>query len=83
MSEAIANWVPPSILVGMLLGGIAIFYQKLDKLLDKIDTRLNAIERQLNAYATIEQLGRMGDRLDGRATNNSERIAVLEALGRR
>lgn len=80
MNEALSSWVPPSVLVGVLMALLAVAYSKLDKLLERIVSRLEAIERRMHDYATIEQLGRLGDRLDGRTTNNSERIAVLEAL---
>lgn len=57
--------------------------RKADALLNRIITRIEALEKQSHSFATLEQLGRMGDRLDGRTTNNSERIAVLEALSKR
>lgn len=83
MNEALASWVPPSVLVGVALSAAIFLWNKLDKLLEKIVTRLESIESKLHGYATVEQLGRLGDRIDGRVTNISERVKVLEVLGRR
>ncbi len=80
MTEVVANWVPSTILAAIVLGGIGWASKKLDRLLDKIVARLEAIEGRQHEFATVEQLGRAIDRVDGRTTNNSERIAVLEAL---
>ncbi len=83
MNEALANWIPSSVLVVVSLALISLLWKKADTLLDKIIARLEAVERQAHTFATIEQLGRACDRLDGRTTNNSERLAVLEALRHR
>lgn len=83
MNESLSAWVPPSVLVGVLLALAAVLMRKADALLNRIVSRLDALEKQAHSFATVEQLGRACDRLDGRATNNSERIAVLEALTRR
>ncbi len=83
MGEAFSAWVPPSLLGACFLAVMAVLFRKGDALLSKMIARIEALEKQSHTFATIEQLGRMGDRLDGRTTNNSERIAVLEALSKR
>ena len=83
MSETLAAWVPPSVLAGIVIAVFGFWFTKLDRLLEKIVSRLEALERASNTYATLDQVGRLGDRFDGRVTNVTERVAILEALGKR
>lgn len=83
METALAQWVPPPILVGIIFAILTAMLVKFDRLLDKILSRLELLEQRSHTYATNDMLGRLGDRLDGRVTNVAERVAVIEALGRR
>jgi len=83
MDDAISQWIPHTVLAGVLLASLRYGFGKLDRILEKIGDRLTALERAQSNYATLEQLGRLGDRIDGRTTNVTERVAVLEALAKK
>lgn len=83
MTEELAHWVPNSVMAACLLLAIAMLWRVFAKRLDKIEFTLEALRERIPGLATVEQLGRLGDRMDGRTTNATERIAVLEALERR
>lgn len=83
MDAVISQWIPSTVLAAVLLSALRYGFNKLDKLLEKIGERLTDLEKASMGYATVDQLGRLGDRIDGRTTNVAERVAVLEALGKR
>ena len=83
MTEEIAHWVPNTVMAACLLLAIGMLWRVFAKRLDKIEATLESVKERLPTFATIEQLGRACDRMDGRITNVTERAAVLEALERR
>lgn len=46
--------------------------------LDDIKKTLTDMDKKSVMYVTLEQIGRLGDRLDGRITNVNQDIAVLK-----
>lgn len=71
MNELLATWVPAPILAAVVI----FFGRSLWKRLERIET---AIE-QLHKFATVEQLGSMGNRFDERVANLRERVSVIES----
>lgn len=83
MTEELAHWMPNTVMAACLLVAIAMLWRMFTKRFDKMESAIETIRERLPVLATVEQLGRLGDRIDGRTTNATERIAVLEALERR
>ncbi len=86
-ANALAAWMPHTITATLLLGAIGMLWRTFAKRLDKMETTIELVKERMPAYATTAQLeevkqgvGRLGDRMDGRVTNVTERVAVLEAL---
>lgn len=82
-ATALANWMPPVVMALLLVSSLALLWRLFAKRLDKMEATLEMLKERLPLFATTEQLGRLGDRMDGRVTNVTERVAVLEALERR
>lgn len=94
MDHALATWVPTEVLVGSLTLAVGLLYRLWAKSQkdenasrEKMDERLKAIEKAIvdldkrqSAVATVEQLGRMGDRFDGRVTSLAQDVAVMKAV---
>lgn len=87
MNGALATWVPPEILVGLLAIalGLILKQQKSDakETKDSIKEMTKAIvelDKRVTASATVEQLGRMGDRFDARVTSLAQDVAVMKAV---
>ncbi len=79
MNEAIASWVPAPVLALIMLGMGAWIWKNLSKRLDTIETAIN----ELHKFATLDQLGTMGNRFDERNRDTSEKIGALgERLAR-
>lgn len=87
--QAMAAWVPPSVMLAaiMLLGGIVLKAaakrsDKMEATLEQIKDRLPGLvtATQLEALKaeTNAQLGRLGDRMDGRITAIASSVEVLK-----
>lgn len=76
MNEALATWIPAPLLVAAVVAMGMWIWKNLSKRLDKIETAIS----ELHKFATIEQLGSIGDRFDERIGNLRERVSVLEAI---
>lgn len=86
-ANALAQWMPHTITATLLLIAIGMLWRNFGKRLDKMETNIESVKERMPAYATTAQLeevkqgvGRLGDRMDGRVTNVTERVAVIEAL---
>ncbi len=53
---------------------------KADVSLEKISSALIEIDKKFISTASLEQLGRMGDRFDGRVTALAQDVAVMKAV---
>lgn len=82
-ANALAGWMPPVVMAFLLIGALALLWRMFAARLDKMEATLDLLKDRLPNLATTDQLGRLGDRMDGRVTNVTERVAVLEALERR
>lgn len=90
MNGALVSWVPPEVLVATLAGAIGLLYRvvidrakKTEATLEKITEAIRVVREEqhemrlaMTSFASVEQLGRMGDRLDGRITSAESKIAV-------
>ena len=90
MSDALATWMPNTITASLLVAAIVMLWRMFARRFDKLETTLEKVKDSMPGLVTQAQLddvkqgmGRMGDRMDGRITNVTERVAVLEALERR
>lgn len=88
--SSLASWVPAPLLAGLtwlLLRRIAVDAEKrlsnLEDAVKHVNETMIQVKMQLPLYATLQQLGAMGDRLDGRITNLAQDIAVIKAGKRR
>jgi hypothetical protein len=85
MGAELAAWAPPGVLAAVLLLALAALWHVFAKRFDKMESTLETVKERLPTLATVEQLGRMGDRFDARNTEINrelgsirERIAKLE-----
>lgn len=84
MNSALVSWgIPPDLLIAALTTVLGYLFKRI--LSDSKDTKealaTLALEQQttrlaMKDFATLEQLGRWGDRVDGRITNAEAKIAV-------
>jgi len=74
MSEQLAAWVPAPILAILVVAMGVWLWKNLSKRLDKIETAIDGLHK----YATVDQLGSMGNRFDERIGGLRERVARLE-----
>ncbi len=80
-------WVPPDVLVAVLTLALAALYKlvldrarKTELKLEEISRLVADLDKRFISSATIEQLGRMGERFDGRITTLAQDIAVMKAV---
>lgn len=90
MSDSLSAWVPGQVLVGALAMAIGALYKlvldrakRTDDKLEKLVGSINALELKFAATASLEQLGRMGDRFDARYTALAQDLAVTKAVSER
>lgn len=87
--QAMAAWVPPSVMLAViaLLGGIVV--RTFAARLDKMESTLEQVKDRMPVYVTAPQfealkaetnaqLGRLGDRMDGRITAIASSVEVLK-----
>lgn len=82
MTEQLAAWVPSSILAGAVLIMGGYIWRSLTSRFDKMESAIEKLQEavsKLHTYATVDQLGSMGNRLDERIADLRERVRVLEA----
>lgn len=48
--------------------------------MDALAATVNDIDKRLVTLVTLDQLGRMGDRMDGRITTLAQDVAVMKAV---
>lgn len=78
MNEIVGQWIPNSIMAACFLGSITMLWRMFANRLDKFEQTLEALKERMPHVATLEQLGRLGDRFDERHTKLSDRISILE-----
>ncbi len=78
MNDAIGQWVPASILAGALMGATALLWRMFAHRFDRFEQSIESLKERMPHVATLEQLGRLGDRFDERHTKLSDRISILE-----
>lgn len=78
MIEQTAQWVPATILAGALFGAVTLLWRMFARRFDKFEHTLESLRERMPHVATLEQLGRLGDRFDERHTKLSDRISILE-----
>ncbi len=90
MNGALASWVPPEVLVSVLAIALGLLFkqQKSDaketkESIKELTKAVVEMDKRFVSSATVEQLGRMGDRLDGRITTLAQDVAVMKAVGER
>lgn len=83
----LSTWVPSDVLVGALTLVVGYLFKRIledsketKDALKSVTTELQAIRLQQTGYATKDELGRMGDRFDGRVTNLAQDVAVMKAV---
>jgi len=87
MDASLAAWVPSNVLAGVLLIVLVSLFRRHSSDMREIRDALKTIvvEQQsvrltLKDHATVEQLGRMGDRFDGRVTGLAQEVAIIKAV---
>jgi hypothetical protein len=87
VNGALGTWVPPDVLIGLLCLVIGLLYKlvldrakKTENTLDELKRAIVDLDKRFVSAATLQHLGSMGDRLDGRITNVAQEIAVLKAV---
>ncbi len=82
-----ASWVPPDILLGILALALGALYKlvldrarKTEAKLEELARSIIELDKRFIASATIEQLGRLGDRFDSRITTIAQDVAVMKAV---
>lgn len=85
--NGLSSWVPSEVLVGALTLVLGLLYKlvidrakKQDAALEKIQQALIELDKRFLSAASVEQLGRMGDRFDGRITALAQDVAVMKAV---
>lgn len=89
MSE-LASWIPPGVTITLIFALSTALYRMLNHFTEvvlgdirAVKMQLDNIGKELGEFATLEQLGRMGDRFDARhAATNEAMGALRERLGR-
>lgn len=90
MNGPLAAWVPPEVLVATLSLALGLLYKlvldrakKTEAALEKVAASIELVRGEQQAmriamtgFSSIEQLGRLGDRLDGRITSAEAKLAV-------
>lgn len=90
MNGDLVSWVPPEVLVGALTAALGLLYKvvidrakKTELALEKITDAIRVVREEqhemrlaMTSFASVEQLGRLGDRLDGRITTAEAKLAV-------
>jgi hypothetical protein len=81
MNEALATWIPGPIMAAVMLFALGVLWKSIIKRLDKIEDSIALLHR----FATLEQLGNLGNRLDEHHSalrdeigSIRERLATLE-----
>lgn len=74
VNAELASWVPAPLLAAAVLGMGWWIWRQLSRRLDKIEAAIEGLHR----FATLDQLGSMGDRFDERIGGLRERVARLE-----
>ena len=88
--NSIATWVPAEVLVATLSLALGLLYKlvldrakKTESALEKLAVAIEAVRGEQQAMrlamtssASVEQLGRLGDRLDSRITSAEAKLAV-------
>lgn len=97
MNSGLASWVPVDVLVGALTLVLGYIFKRvtddnrkqtetietLSVKITKLADEMQQLRLQQTSFATVEQLGRFGDRFDNRMTNAMQDIAVLKATQER
>lgn len=90
MEHSLASWVPVDVLVGALTVVLGYIFKRVTDdnkkqtdAITKLAEEFQAMRLQQTNYATLEQLGRMGDRFDGRVTVLAQDVAVMKAVQER
>jgi len=78
MTDAFSQWMPPAVMMTLLLGAGGLLWRIFSARLEKMEKTLEMIKDRLPGFATVEQLGRMGDRMDGKITSIAQDQAVMK-----
>ena len=78
MADALAAWMPPAVMAALLVAALRVLWGVFSRRFDKIESSLEIVKGGMPKLASIEQLGRMGDRFDVRHQSLLERTAITE-----
>ncbi len=73
MNEALAAWVPAPLLVLAVIGMGAWIWKNVSRRFDTIEHAIS----ELHKFATLDQLGAMGNRFDERNRHMAEQMGAL------
>lgn len=87
MTASLASWVPGDILAAILLAAIGYLFKRIlddnsktSLAISRLAEEIQSLKISMTGFATIEQLGRMGDRFDSRTTELAKETAVIKAV---
>jgi len=68
--------------IGLLYKLVLDRAKKTEETLEQLARAVADLDKKFIGAATVEQLGRMGDRFDGRITMLAQDVAVMKAVGK-